>query len=155
MGMAKVQGSNLKQATKRASSWTARAAAALLALSPATGPAAPIVAAVGLGLGLARTFFPDPKKVRDEQLDRLIESARYTAPDPLAYNMDLYGRQFDYNSEGGFRTAPAPVIVQVQAMDSKSFIDHSGDISSAVQFAMENGHAINRTARETVLGGIA
>jgi hypothetical protein len=46
-----------------------------------------------------------------------------------------------------------PIVVQVQAMDSKSFIDHSQDIADAVNVAMQyGGHPINRTAREVVLG---
>ena len=40
--------------------------------------------------------------------------------------------------------APAPQItVQVQAMDSRSFMDHSGDIAQAVRDAMLNMHSIN------------
>jgi hypothetical protein len=40
--------------------------------------------------------------------------------------------------------APAPQItVQVQAMDSRSFMDHSSDIAQAVRDAMLNMHSIN------------
>jgi len=40
--------------------------------------------------------------------------------------------------------APAPQItVQVQAMDSRSFIDHSSEIAQAVRDAMLNMHSIN------------
>jgi hypothetical protein len=43
-------------------------------------------------------------------------------------------------------SAPAPpqqVTINVQAMDSRSFLDHSGDIARAVREAMLNTHAIN------------
>jgi hypothetical protein len=40
--------------------------------------------------------------------------------------------------------APAPQItVQVQAMDSRSFLDHSHDIAQALRDAMLNMHSIN------------
>ncbi len=40
--------------------------------------------------------------------------------------------------------APAPqVTINVQAMDTRSFLDHSGDIARAVREAMLNTHSIN------------
>jgi predicted nucleotide-binding protein len=41
--------------------------------------------------------------------------------------------------------APAApqITIQVQAMDSRSFLDHSGDIARAVREAMLNMHSLN------------
>jgi len=53
----------------------------------------------------------------------------------------------DYNQSGGPRavnsSAAAPITVQVQAMDSRSFMDHSQDIAKAVRDAMLNMHSLN------------
>lgn len=60
------------------------------------------------------------------------------------------GRQLpgaDFGQSGQPRPmtqAPAPQItVQVQALDSRSFMDHSNDIAQAVRDAMLNMHSIN------------
>jgi len=57
------------------------------------------------------------------------------------------------NPQGGIpRAAPASVptqiTVQVQAMDSKSFLDHSGDIAMAVRQAMLESSVLNDVVRE-------
>ena len=43
---------------------------------------------------------------------------------------------------------PAQITVQVQAMDSKSFLDHSGDIAMAVRQAMLESSVLNDVVRE-------
>jgi predicted nucleotide-binding protein len=56
----------------------------------------------------------------------------------------------DYSQGGiprviGSTASPAAqqITVQVQAMDSRSFMDHSHDIAAAVREAMLNMHALN------------
>lgn len=53
----------------------------------------------------------------------------------------------DYNQSGGPRAvnsgAATPITVQVQAMDSRSFMDHSQEIAKAVREAMLNMHSLN------------
>ena len=58
----------------------------------------------------------------------------------------------DYNQRGGPRAAStsgaasqpsSQVTVQVQAMDSRSFMDHSDEIAKAVREAMLNMHSLN------------
>lgn len=67
------------------------------------------------------------------------------------------GRQVttvDQNSNGQLRpvtsnTQPAPqVTVQVQAIDSKSFLDHSTDIANAVRQALLNGSSLSDVISE-------
>ena len=43
----------------------------------------------------------------------------------------------------GGSNAPQQITVQVQAMDSQSFLDHSDDIAQAVRQAMLNMNSIN------------
>jgi len=51
---------------------------------------------------------------------------------------------------GALRGAGGPVniTVQVQAMDSRSFLDHSEEIARAVREAMLNSHALNDVVNE-------
>lgn len=49
---------------------------------------------------------------------------------------------------GGQATAPAQITVQVQAMDSQSFLDHSADIAMAVRQAMLESSVLNDVVRE-------
>ena len=44
--------------------------------------------------------------------------------------------------------APAQITVQVQAMDSRSFLDHSGEIAMAVRQAMLESSVLNDVVRE-------
>ncbi len=49
---------------------------------------------------------------------------------------------------GGQASAPAQITVQVQAMDSQSFLDHSADIAMAVRQAMLQSSVLNDVVRE-------
>jgi len=126
----------------------------LAMLAPTTGPLAPILLGAALATGLGAALLGDPKQRRDKQINQLIEEAKFTGNDPMAYSMDLYGRSFDSNYLGNIRAGQQTIVVQVQAMDSKSFLDHSSDIADGVRYAMQQGHGLNQTARETVLGGM-
>jgi hypothetical protein len=61
----------------------------------------------------------------------------------------------DYGQDGRPRTMPATapffapsVTVQVQAMDSRSFLDHSDDIAQAVREAILNAHSLSDVVNE-------
>ena len=49
---------------------------------------------------------------------------------------------------GGQAAGPAQITVQVQAMDSQSFLDHSADIAMAVRQAMLESSVLNDVVRE-------
>ena len=63
--------------------------------------------------------------------------------------------QVDYGQDGlpravqqsGSTYAPQ-ITVQVQAMDSRSFLDHSAEIARAVREAMLNAHSLNDVLNE-------
>jgi hypothetical protein len=88
--------------------------------------------------------------------------AEYTAPPPVdfegasaawqgqpirATSYDQYGLPRAQNATAPF-FAPA-ITIQVQAMDSRSFLDHSDDIAMAVREAILNGHALGGVMSET------
>jgi hypothetical protein len=61
----------------------------------------------------------------------------------------------DHDSSGNLRVVPAepgpiqtPITIQVQAMDSRSFLDHSNEIADAVRRAIMESHPLNDTLRE-------
>lgn len=151
-------------------------AAALLSLAGFTGPAAPILAAAGLGLGLAASLMGDPKKRYASRQEDMLRDSRFFDPVGVGISADIYGRTVDYDKRGlarsldsdayrwdvgssGYdenynvvqgRARPLQVVVQVQAMDSKSFMDRRGDIAAAVRTALQDGHALGRTITRQV-----
>lgn len=71
----------------------------------------------------------------------------YVPPAPVAISGALYGANGSAagapTHTGSAAPAAAQVTVNVNAMDSKSFMDHSTDIANAVREAMLNMHPIN------------
>jgi hypothetical protein len=85
--------------------------------------------------------------------------ATYTQPPAIRFDGALSRQsgqpvyRADYE-QGGLPRAPQattsipPITVQVQAMDSRSFLDHSDEIARAVREAMLNAHALNDVVNE-------
>jgi hypothetical protein len=140
-----VQG-NLSGAASVAGGTAAAIAGGLFGASAAAGPAAPIIAGVGLVLAAAASLIGNPKERRDRQIDSLINSSIYNGPGSETFSIDENGFGFD-SGRGGYRT----IVVNISAIDAKSFMDRREDISDAVRAAMYEGHSINRAAREVVL----
>ena len=74
----------------------------------------------------------------------------YTAPESVRFEGDVYrgANSTDWGGSGGTQTgAPLPtstqITVQVNAIDSQSFLDHSQDIANAVRQAMLNSNSLN------------
>ena len=91
--------------------------------------------------------------------EELPELVRYSLPPPVNLEAGLTPLQgiqpIRYASDALPRavdTAPAvattPVTIQVQAMDSRSFLDHSGEIAQAVREALLNSHALSDVVQE-------
>jgi hypothetical protein len=60
--------------------------------------------------------------------------------------------QFGYApNTGNIPKNTAPVQIIVQAMDSKSFLDHSNDISAAVRKGIQSGHPLVSELQQTLL----
>ncbi len=68
---------------------------------------------------------------------------------PGAAPVDIsYGQNGLPRANGPTSSTPQSITVQVQAMDSKSFLDHSEDIARAVREAMLYSHSINDVVTE-------
>jgi len=124
----------------------AGAAASIIALSGATGPAAPILAGVALGLQGIAMILGDPKKKRDAQINQRLTDAYYDEADPMSYSMDRLGRSYDTNKLGGLRE----ITVNISALDSRSIVDSRESIADALRMAIYEGHGINRAMQEAV-----
>jgi len=82
---------------------------------------------------------------------------RYAAPDSLRLDAGLAGGELAAVDRGvgdrvrilgGSASSTMHVTVQVNAMDSRSFLDRSDDIAKAVRLAMLESHAINDVVAE-------
>jgi hypothetical protein len=58
-------------------------------------------------------------------------------------NATDWGGSGGMQSGGAVTTSPQQITVQVNAMDSQSFLDHSQDIARAVRQAMLNSNSLN------------
>lgn len=74
----------------------------------------------------------------------------YTAPESVQFEGDVNrgANTTDWGGSGGTQSgAPLPtgaqITVQVNALDSQSFLDHSQDIANAVRQAMLNSNSLN------------
>lgn len=105
-------------------------------LGLATGGVAPLIS------GLVKLFSGG-----EREPEPLVS---YTAPGAISYEGETTGeRGVVWRAAGEAeplaapRQAPMQVTVQVQAMDSRSFLDHRDDIARAVRQAMLNSHSLN------------
>lgn len=126
----------------------AGAAGSILALSGVSGPAAPILAGVALGLQGIAMILGDPKKKRDAAINREISDAYYAENAPMSFSMDRFGRGYDYNKRGDMRGVP--VTININALDSRSITDNRESIADAVRMAVYEGHGLNRAMQEAV-----
>lgn len=104
---------------------------------------------LGNGLGLVRVFgrlFGGGGEAPQPEL------TRYTLPPSVEWTAALTGGgilPLHYGQDGSPRATPAPtaptpvpITIQVQAMDSRSFLDHSSDIAKAVKDALLRSHTL-------------
>lgn len=96
--------------------------------------------------GLAKLFGGGGEKAAPE-------AAPFTLPAPLRVEAGVSGQglgEIRYDAGGTPRAVtPAPQIhISVQAMDSRSFLDHSEEIARAVREAMLESHALSDVVGE-------
>jgi hypothetical protein len=155
-------------------------ASGALMLAGVSGPAAPILAGVGLALGAITEMFGDPRQNRANDIDKEIRNALYMAPPSVDVQSDITGARTRTNRAGqidstpwdafafqvndpyyltnsGSRkneVVPGTVVYQysfnVNAMDAKSVIDQRNNIATAVQQAMQESHPINYQVQAAV-----
>lgn len=106
------------------------ASAAALGTAAALDPE-PVSKAVltiaAVAAGLLTQVFPDPKKARDARINRMLDSARYRFAESESSEVGFDGQPVDYGAGGAPR-----VVIQVNAMDARSFIDRRDDIVAAI-----------------------
>jgi hypothetical protein len=105
----------------------------------------------GSGLGLAPLIGGLVKLFGGGEASAPPPLAVYTRPEALSFEGQV-SRTADtigWTATQGARTGtpaaaqPQQITVQVSAMDSKSFLDHSHEIARAVRNAMLNSHSLN------------
>ncbi|HSB14964.1 MAG TPA: hypothetical protein VLE22_10930 [Bryobacteraceae bacterium] len=113
----------------------------------------------GFGLSPLLTGLIGLFRGSEQTLAATAPLATYTQPPAIRFDGALSRQsgqpvyRADYE-QGGLPRAPQattslpPITVQVQAMDSRSFLDHSDEIARAVREAMLNAHALNDVVNE-------
>ena len=121
-------------------------AGGIMALAGVTGPAAPILMGLGLGLSLLPSLFGDPRQQRATDLESQRNQRLFTMPTGQDYSMDVRGQYTDYDYRGRVR----PVIVNnfnnsVYAMDSVTLRDYlianPGALAAGMASAIQGGNA--------------
>jgi hypothetical protein len=124
------------------------------ALSTAGGLASSLLGGGGLGLlsplisGIASLFggssTPKPLPFYIPPAPVAINAMLNSATPNAASNVGSAAASPAPSAAGASQAAaPSQITVNVNAMDSQSFMDHSGDIANAVREAMLNMHPIN------------
>ncbi|MGE5569003.1 MAG: hypothetical protein ACM3S5_08205 [Rhodospirillales bacterium] len=98
---------------------------------------------IGSGLGLVPLVSGLVKLFGREESEPVTVLTPYTKPASISFEGSISASGADearkYQPDGGGQH----ITIQVQAMDSRSFLDHSEEIARAVREAMLNSHALN------------
>jgi hypothetical protein len=114
-------------------------AGAIMALaSKSLSWAGPAGMLAGLGLGAVTSFLPNPKEERAEDIRRRVKYSRYSEASSNTYDYDRYGRETYSTTGGTVRATAAPIVIQVQTLDSKSFNDNAHLVAGALNTALES-----------------
>ena len=115
-----------------------------------------VLSFLGSGLGIVQLFGKLFGGKKDESIETSLSS--YVLPEPVGLEAGLAGlgiQPIRYGQDGLPRplpsntiSQPTPITIQVQAIDSRSFMDHSAEIAGAVKEAMLNTHSLNDVIAE-------
>lgn len=81
-------------------------AGSIMMLAGMTGPAAPIVAGVGLALGLVSSLMGDPKKKFEQDQQQALAANRYFGPQAISVDADSNGNMVGTDFRGNLRSSP-------------------------------------------------
>jgi len=100
-------------------------------------------------------LFGGSKAEEPAPLIKYLPPAPIRATTALGPSPGSLAQSVDYSQDGQPRIVAAPgatyapqITVQVNAMDTRSFLDHSAEIARAVREAMLRGHSINDAVNE-------
>jgi tape measure domain-containing protein len=111
-------------------------ASGLGAAAAIPGPQQPFLAAAALAAGVIGSLLPDPKKQREEEINRRVSERRYEDPRGTDRYTDMAGRETGYDSRGRVRIYQT---ININAMDAKSILDHRHAIAAATTAALNEG----------------
>ncbi|HOK48043.1 MAG TPA: hypothetical protein PLA43_18850 [Bryobacteraceae bacterium] len=98
---------------------------------------------IGSGLGLAPLVSGLAKLFGGGNSEPVTVLTPYTKPVSISFEGSISASGADEARKYQPVAGGQQITIQVQAMDSRSFIDHSEDIARAVREAMLNSHALN------------
>lgn len=116
-----------------------------------------ILSFIGSGFGIAQVL---DKIFSGRGEPATVSTASYLPPSPLSVEAGIYGgfaglHPIQYGQTGlplppapVRQTIQTPVTIQVQALDSRSILDHSNEIAEAVKEALLNSHSLNDVVTE-------
>ena len=106
-------------------------------------------------LGISPLISAVTKLFKRDKTPEPVTFVPYQAPEPVRYSFDTSAQKAPEAQTPGsvlpaMSPAPMPtaISVNVTAMDSKSFLDHSDEIASAVKEALLQSHSIQDVLRE-------
>lgn len=135
-----------------ASGSAAGMAGGLLSLAGVSGPAAPILMGLGLGLSLLPSLFPDRRAERQNYETNLLNNSAFTLPDATDYSLDMRGNVIDRGA-GGRVTVVQNHYWSVDTMDAKSFMDNRASIGEAVRQELGANFALAAAVQSAASGG--
>ncbi len=103
----------------------AAGAGAIVGLAGVTGPAAPILAGVGLALGMMASLLGDPKQMRAAQIASTLQTSQFMAPVSINASMSNTGGYADMDRFGNTRDSTYSPFPNV----SQGFFDYRNNVT--------------------------
>jgi hypothetical protein len=146
---------------------------AILPLAGVAGPAAPILAGVGMLAGLVSSLMGNPVENRQASINHELFNNQYIAPQAINRTMDISGGYADLNYQGDVRAtdlSSIPVLQQAYADPrhgvivpgtvlspfgggGPSSVTHVGNFGSLTTDSGTGGHTVNVTNNVSAIDG--
>lgn len=145
--------SGLKEGGARGATGAIGSALGVASLIP--GPQQPFIMTAAIVANLVKGLIPSGKETFDREQNNTLAGRKFTAPESMerAYDFATGGDSVDADYRGRMRvTVNKPIVVNVSAMDARSFLDRRDDIADAVGSAMDKGHPVGISVQKVVFG---
>lgn len=132
-----------KGAFTAAGSALAGAGAIISLASKSLAAAGPIGAVLGLALGsILPSLIPDHKQMKAQEFENEKRARAYVEPTGRDYTVDIYGRQYDYDSRGSVRPIVNNHYYTISAIEPETFVawgkNNPGAIAAVTSHAIRN-----------------
>jgi hypothetical protein len=121
--------------------------AALSLVDKSLGVAGPIGALAGMGLGLVSMFLGNSVEQRYKQMQNNVAGSYDRLPSSISEQFDISGYQSHIVGPGKAGVVGG-VNIHINAIDTKSIIDHWSPIADAVKHAVDMNHGVNDSIRQ-------